>query len=96
MTKFGQAEFAEFLAEIFLKNKLDKMLDASEKQNFSRKNTDDIYTKFPSAKDAIQENFMFEFLIGLMVGGTTGVFAMCLCKAASDADKCMDLTDSEN
>ena len=39
---------------------------------------------------------MFEFLIGLMVGGTTGVFAMCLCKAASDADKCMDLTDSEN
>jgi len=36
---------------------------------------------------------MFGFLIGLMVGGTTGVFAMCLCRAASDTDKCMDLTD---
>ena len=39
---------------------------------------------------------MIGFLIGLMVGGTTGVFVMCLCEAASDADKCMDLTDSEN
>lgn len=39
---------------------------------------------------------MVGFIIGLMVGGTTGVFAICLCKAASNADKCMDLTDSEN
>ncbi len=39
---------------------------------------------------------MLGFLIGLMVGGTTGVFTMCLCRAASDADKCMDSTDSEN
>lgn len=53
MTKFGQAEFAEFLAEIFIKNNLDKMLDASEKQNFSRQNTENIYTEFPSSKDAI-------------------------------------------
>lgn len=36
---------------------------------------------------------MLGFIIGLMVGGTTGVFAMCLCTAASDADKCMDRTD---
>ncbi len=36
---------------------------------------------------------MIGFIIGLIVGGTTGVFAMCLCRAASDADKCMDYTD---
>ncbi|HEZ7987363.1 MAG TPA: DUF3789 domain-containing protein [Ruminococcus sp.] len=38
---------------------------------------------------------MLGFIIGLMVGGTTGVFAICLCKAASDADKCTDRTDSD-
>lgn len=38
---------------------------------------------------------MFGFLIGIMIGATTGVFAMCLCRAASDADKCMDSTDSD-
>lgn len=38
---------------------------------------------------------MLVFILGLMVGGTTGVAAMCLCKAASDADKCIDSTDSE-
>lgn len=38
---------------------------------------------------------MLGFIIGLMVGVTTGVAAMCLCKAASDADKCMDYTDSD-
>lgn len=36
---------------------------------------------------------MLVFILGLMVGGTTGVAAMCLCKAASDADKCMNITD---
>lgn len=38
---------------------------------------------------------MLVFILGLMVGGTTGVAAMCLCKTASDADKCMDSTDSD-
>lgn len=38
---------------------------------------------------------MLGFLIGFMVGGTMGVFTMCLCRAASDADKCMDYTDSD-
>ncbi len=38
---------------------------------------------------------MLGFIIGLMVGGTAGVFAMCFCTAASDADKCMDYTDSD-
>ena len=52
MTKFGQAEFAEYLAEIFINNKLDKMLKTAEKQNFSSKNAEDIYKEFPSAKDA--------------------------------------------
>lgn len=52
MTKFGQAEFAEFLAEIFVKDKLDKMLETAQKQDFSSRNTEDIYREFPSAKDA--------------------------------------------
>lgn len=38
---------------------------------------------------------MLGFIIGLMVGGTTGVFTMCLCRVASDADKCMDSTYSD-
>ncbi len=36
---------------------------------------------------------MIGFLIGCMVGGTVGIFIMCLCRAASEADKCMDSTD---
>ncbi len=36
---------------------------------------------------------VFGFLIGLVIGGAAGVFAMCLCKAASDDDKCMNQTD---
>ncbi|MBO5320284.1 MAG: DUF3789 domain-containing protein [Ruminococcus sp.] len=39
---------------------------------------------------------MLGFIIGLMVGGTAGVFTMCLCRVASDADKCMNQTDSED
>ena len=30
---------------------------------------------------------MLGFLIGCMVGGTVGVTAMCLCAAASNADR---------
>ena len=52
MTKYGQAEFAEFLAEIFSISKLDKILETAQKQDFSSRNTEDIYRKFPSAKDA--------------------------------------------
>lgn len=51
MSKFGQAEFAEFLAEIFMKNKLDKILDSTEKKNFSSRNAEDIYREFPSSKE---------------------------------------------
>ncbi len=53
MTKFGQAEFAEFLAEIFTKSKLDKILETAQKQDFSSRNTEDIYREFSSSKDAI-------------------------------------------
>lgn len=38
---------------------------------------------------------MIGFLIGCVVGGAVGVFAMCLCRVASDADKCTDYTDSD-
>ena len=49
MPKFGQAEFAEFLVEMFMKNKL---LESTEKKNFSSKNAEDIYREFPSSRDA--------------------------------------------
>ncbi len=38
---------------------------------------------------------MIGFIVGCMVGGTVGIFTMCLCRAASEADKCMDSTDFE-
>ncbi len=52
MPKFGQAEFAEFLVEMFMKNKLDKILEYNEKKNLSSRNAEDIYKNFPSSKDA--------------------------------------------
>ena len=51
MPKFGQAEFAEFLVEMFMKNKLDKILDSTEKKNFSSRKAEDIYREFPSSKE---------------------------------------------
>lgn len=34
-----------------------------------------------------------QFFSGMMVGGIIGVLAMCLCTAASRADRWMNLTD---
>jgi hypothetical protein len=31
---------------------------------------------------------MLEMLIGAVIGGTTAVFSLSLCKAAKEADKC--------
>ncbi|HEZ7987140.1 MAG TPA: DUF3789 domain-containing protein [Ruminococcus sp.] len=36
---------------------------------------------------------MLGFILGSIFGGTAGVFAMCLCRAASDADRCMNQTN---
>lgn len=51
MTKFGQAEYSDFMAKVFA-DKLDKILEQDEKQNFNSKNTEDIYGQFPSSRDA--------------------------------------------
>ena len=51
MIKFGQAEYNDYMAKMFL-NKLDKILETSEKKDFSSRNTEDIYREFPSSKDA--------------------------------------------
>ena len=51
MTKFGQAEYNDFISRVFA-DKLDKILEATEKKNFNNKNTEDIYSQFPSSKDA--------------------------------------------
>ena len=47
MTKFGQAEYNDFMARIFA-DKLDKLLKESE----INRNTEDIYKEFASSKDA--------------------------------------------
>ena len=41
MTKFGQAEYGDFMARMFA-DKLDEILETTEKQNFNRRNTEDI------------------------------------------------------
>ena len=51
MTKFGQAEYCDCMARVFADN-LDEILEQTEKQNFSSKNTEDIYGQFPSSRDA--------------------------------------------
>lgn len=51
MTKFGQAEYNNFMAKVFA-DKLDEILEAVEKQNFNSRNTEDIYKEFASSKDA--------------------------------------------
>ena len=38
MTKFGQAEYSDYMARIFA-DKLDKILEESEKQDFNSRNT---------------------------------------------------------
>ncbi len=51
MTKFGQAEYNDFMARAFA-DKLDEILETIEKQNFKSRNTEDIYKEFASSKDA--------------------------------------------
>ena len=51
MTKFGQAEYSDFMARVFA-DKLDEILETTEKQNFNRRNTEDVYGQFPSSRDA--------------------------------------------
>lgn len=51
MTKFGQAEYNDFMARAFA-DKLDKILETAEKQNFNSRNTEDVYKEFASSKDA--------------------------------------------
>ena len=51
MNKFGQAEYSDYMARIFA-DKLDKILEESEKQDFNNRNAEDIFEKFQSSKDA--------------------------------------------
>lgn len=39
---------------------------------------------------------MIIFLLGTMFGSMIGIFAMCLCTAAGQADREMNCTESEN
>ena len=51
MNKFGQAEYSDYMARIFA-DKLDTILEEIEKQDFNSRNTEDIFRKFQSSKDA--------------------------------------------
>lgn len=53
MTKFRQAEFADFISEAFVKNRLEKLFAENEKMRLKSKNIEDIYRNFPSSKDAV-------------------------------------------
>lgn len=93
MTKFGQAEYIDFIAKIFA-DKLDKILETDEKQNFNSKIQRIFTGNFRPQRTQHNGGInVFGFFIGLVVGGVVGMFAMCLCKAASDADRCMNQTD---
>lgn len=95
MTKFGQAEYNDFMARIFA-DKLDKLLKEIEKQDFNNRNTEDIYKEFASSKDAAQGGIeMLGFIIGIFIGGIIGVFAMALCIVAGQADKHENCTGSD-
>ncbi|MGN0613166.1 MAG: DUF3789 domain-containing protein [Porcipelethomonas sp.] len=39
---------------------------------------------------------MLGFFIGLIIGGTVGMFVMCLCTAAGQAEKSENHTDSKD
>ncbi len=39
---------------------------------------------------------MIGFILGSIFGGTAGVLAMCFYRVASEVDKCMNQTDSED
>ena len=52
MTKFGQAEYSDYVAKVFA-DKLDQFLEEMEKQQFNTRNTEDMYTSFPSSKDVV-------------------------------------------
>lgn len=39
---------------------------------------------------------MIGFMIGCIVGGAVGVFTMCFCVTAKEADKGMDCTDFDD
>lgn len=52
MMKYGQAEYLENIAKAFVEHKLDKILEAIEKQDFNNRNTEDIYKEFASSKYA--------------------------------------------
>ena len=54
MTKFGQAEYSDFMAKVFA-DKLDEILETAEKQNFNNKKTEDIYIQCPSSWDAAED-----------------------------------------
>ena len=89
MTKFGQAEYNDFMARIFA-DKLDKLLKESEKQNYINRNIQRICVV---KRRSIGGIALLGFIIGLIIGGTVGVFAMALCITAGQADKRENCTD---
>ena len=94
MTKFGQAEIMDYFMKQFIQEH-SAWFSEDQVDVINMRNTQDAYN-YPSSKDAAQgEIEMLGFIIGLIIGGTVGVFAMALCITAGQADKRENCTDSD-
>lgn len=51
MTKYGQAEYSEYIAKIFVESKLSEYLNEIEQGRYIKANQRDIYDKFPSSQN---------------------------------------------
>ena len=66
------------------------------RNRISTSETQKIFTKnLRRQKMQLKEDKMLGFIIGLIIGGTAGVFTMALCTAAGQADKRENCTDSD-
>ena len=66
------------------------------RNRISTSETQKIFTKnLRRQKMQLKEDKMLGFIIGLIIGGTVGVFAMALCITAGQADKRENCTDSD-
>ena len=62
MTKFGQAEYNDFMARIFA-DKLDKLLKESEKQNYINRNTKNLRRQKTQLKEKLRcQDLLSEYL----------------------------------
>ena len=52
MIKYGQAEYIDYIAKIFVESKLCEYLNEIEKDRYIKAIQNDIYSEFPSSQNA--------------------------------------------